>query len=46
MKKLLYTLAFVLTLSAALTSCTEEEVKPTYESTPTSGGGAQEDLKR
>ena len=39
MKKLIYILVIGLVSSMAITSCTEEEVKPKQESGNTGGGG-------
>ena len=44
MKKLLYILAIIFTCTTAITSCTEEEVKPSTTSEVNSGGGAYDEL--
>jgi hypothetical protein len=39
MKKFIYSALFVLATTLAVTSCTEEEVAPTSETSNNSGGG-------
>ena len=40
MKKILYILAFAITTSVIISSCTEEDVKPTDPSCTIIGGGS------
>jgi len=40
MKKVLYSIALVASLAVALSSCTEEVVKPKDDTTPISGTGS------
>ncbi len=42
MKKLVYTLAVLVALSVAVSSCTEENVKPKTESGNEGGGGSND----
>jgi hypothetical protein len=45
MKKILYTLLFVVFTSTAMISCTEEEVKPTTTKNAGGGAGSSDTLK-
>jgi hypothetical protein len=45
MKKLFYILLFAFTTSVAISSCTEEEVKPATE-TDNGGGAVNDPIKR
>jgi len=45
MKKLLYTLALAIAVTATLSSCTEENVKPKTEVDNNGGGGSTDPFK-
>jgi hypothetical protein len=40
MKKFIYSLVFVLSIATTFTACTEEEVKPSAETSNGGGGGS------